>query len=58
LPHFTHFVNKTPSFGSLIAACIASKNASEINQVSVIKEEIADNPNNYTRFLVLSKKTQ
>jgi prephenate dehydratase len=37
-------------------ACIASKNASEINQVPVIKEEIADNPNNYTRFLVLSKK--
>jgi len=37
-------------------ACIASKNASEINQVPIIKEEIADNPNNYTRFLVLSKK--
>jgi len=37
-------------------ACIASKNASEINQVPIIKEEIADNLNNYTRFLVLSKK--
>jgi len=37
-------------------ACIASKNASEINQVPIIKEEIADNRNNYTRFLVLSKK--
>jgi len=37
-------------------ACIASKNASEINQVPIIKEGIADNLNNYTRFLVLSKK--
>ena len=37
-------------------ACIASKNASKINQVSIIKEGIADNPNNYTRFLILSKK--
>jgi prephenate dehydratase len=37
-------------------ACIASKNSSEIYQVPIIKEEIADNPNNYTRFLVLSKK--
>ena len=37
-------------------ACIASKNASEINQVPIIKEGIADNPNNYTRFLVLSKR--
>ena len=37
-------------------ACIASKNASKINQVSIIKEGITDNPNNYTRFLVLSKK--
>ncbi|MFB5610489.1 MAG: prephenate dehydratase [Nitrosopumilaceae archaeon] len=37
-------------------ACIASKNASEINQVPIIKEGIADNPNNFTRFLVLSKK--
>ena len=37
-------------------ACIASKNASEINQVPIISEGIADKPNNYTRFLVLSKK--
>ena len=37
-------------------ACIASKRASEIFSVPVIKEEIEDNPNNYTRFLVLSKK--
>ncbi len=37
-------------------ACIASKRASEIFQVSIIKEGIEDNPNNYTRFLILSKK--
>lgn len=37
-------------------ACIASKNASEIYQVPIISEGIADKPNNYTRFLVLSKK--
>ena len=35
--------------------CIASKNASEIYQIPIIKEGIADKPNNYTRFLVLSK---
>jgi len=37
-------------------ACIASRQASEIFQVPVIMENIADNPKNYTRFLVLSKK--
>ncbi len=37
------------------AACIASRNASEIYGVPVIMEGIADEPNNYTRFLVLSR---
>ena len=37
-------------------ACIASRQASEIFQVPIITEEIADNPNNNTRFLILSKK--
>ena len=37
-------------------SCIASKTASEIYQMPVIEENIADNTNNYTRFLVLSKK--
>ena len=37
-------------------ACIASREASEIFQVPVIMEDIADNPKNYTRFLILSKK--
>ena len=38
-------------------ACIASKNASEIYDVPVIKENIADKSNNYTRFLILSKNS-
>ena len=37
-------------------ACIASKQASEIFKVPVVAEGIADNPNNFTRFLILSKK--
>ena len=37
-------------------ACIASKTASEIYHVPIISENIADAMNNYTRFLVLSKK--
>ncbi|WP_428325319.1 prephenate dehydratase [Nitrosopumilus sp.] len=37
-------------------ACIASKTASLIYDVPVIAENIANNLNNYTRFLVLSKK--
>ena len=36
-------------------SCIASKRASEIYQVPIIKEGIEDNTSNYTRFLVLSK---
>lgn len=38
-------------------SCIASKRASEIYQVPIIKEGIEDNASNYTRFLVLSKKS-
>ncbi len=37
-------------------SCIASKRASEIYHVPIIKEGIEDNASNYTRFLVLSKK--
>ena len=37
-------------------ACIASKKAAEIFQVPIIQENIEDNPNNYTRFLILSKE--
>jgi len=35
-------------------SCIASKTASEIYEMPVISENIADTANNYTRFLVLS----
>ena len=38
-------------------SCIASKSASKIYNMPIISENIADNPNNYTRFLVLSKNT-
>ena len=38
-------------------SCIASKTASEIYKMPIILENIADNLNNYTRFLVLSKNT-
>jgi prephenate dehydratase len=37
-------------------ACIASRQASEIFHVQIISKGIADNSNNYTRFLILSKK--
>lgn len=37
-------------------ACIASKTASVIYDVPIIAENIANNLNNYTRFLILSKK--
>lgn len=37
-------------------ACIASKTASAIYQMQIITENIANNPNNYTRFLIMSKK--
>ena len=36
-------------------ACIASKTASAIYQMQIITENIANNLNNYTRFLILSK---
>lgn len=37
-------------------ACIASKMASEIYDMPVIAQEIANNLNNYTRFLLFSKQ--
>lgn len=39
-------------------ACIASRKAAEIYNVPVIREGIEDNPNNYTRFLVLTNRKQ
>ncbi len=37
-------------------ACIASKTASSIYNIPIISENIANNHNNHTRFLVLSKE--
>lgn len=37
-------------------ACIASKTSSSIYNIPIISENIANNTNNYTRFLILSKK--
>jgi prephenate dehydratase len=37
-------------------SCIASKTASQIYQMPIISEQISNNLNNYTRFLVLSKE--
>jgi len=41
--------------GLLSAGAIASERAAEIYGMKVLTKEIADNPNNYTRFFVLSK---
>ena len=37
-------------------ACIASRNAAHIYNVPIIKENIENESNNYTRFLILSKE--
>ena len=37
-------------------AAIASKNAAEIYSVPIIQEEIENDPNNVTRFLIFSKQ--
>ena len=39
-------------------ACIASKDASKIYDMPVISENIANNLNNHTRFLILSKSNK
>ena len=38
-------------------SCIASKTASQIYKMPIVSENITNNLNHYTRFLVLSKKT-
>ena len=37
-------------------ACIASRNAAHIYNMPIIKENIENESNNYTRFLILSKE--
>jgi len=41
--------------GSVDVAAIASERAAEIYGMKVLAENIADNPNNFTRFFVISK---
>lgn len=41
--------------GMLDAAAIASERAAKIYGMSILAKDIADNPNNYTRFFILSK---
>lgn len=49
-------VKMIKELGKKNISCIASKRASEIYGVPTVAEGIEDNANNYTRFLVLSKK--
>lgn len=39
-----------------IAAAIASKHAAQIYDMKVVEEDIEDNSNNFTRFLIISKR--
>ncbi len=39
------------------AAAIASEMAASLYDLQIVKPKIADNPNNFTRFLVIGKKT-
>ena len=48
-------VGMVKELGRADCACIASRAASSIHGMPVIAEDIADDPDNYTRFLVLSK---
>ena len=37
-------------------AAVASAHAAEVYDMKIIAREIEDNPNNFTRFFILSKK--
>lgn len=50
-------VKMIKEMGQNNVACIASRGASEIYGVPVLAENIANKSDNYTRFLVLSKRT-
>ena len=42
----------------LHAAAIASRQAAEDNQMQILREEIEDNPENYTRFHIITKTAE
>ena len=49
-------VKMVKEINKLNCACIASKDAAEIYEMPIILDNIANNLNNYTRFLILSKE--
>ncbi len=44
--------------GDMTTACICSKECAELYNLKILEENIEDNPHNYTRFIVISKKLE
>ncbi|MBN1216062.1 MAG: prephenate dehydratase [Candidatus Lokiarchaeota archaeon] len=49
-------VNKIKELGDLSNAAIGTEFAASINSLKIINSNIEDNPSNFTRFIVISKK--
>ena len=50
-------VSLIKELGGEDTVCIAGENAAHMYDIPIIKQDIADNTNNYTRFLILADKT-